>query len=51
MLSNNIPRFVDIIPKDYYIDVGQMEAMISEPTREIIAIHLFGYPLNMDRLG
>lgn len=50
VLSNNLPRFVDITLYDYNMDLDQMEAAINDRTRVIIATHLFGYPLNVDRL-
>jgi len=51
VLSNNIPRFVDINLYDYNMDLNQVEAAINERTRVIIATHLFGYPLDVDRLS
>jgi dTDP-4-amino-4,6-dideoxygalactose transaminase len=51
VLSGNIPRFVDITLYDYNMDLDQVEVAINEQTRAIIATHLFGYPLNVDRLG
>jgi perosamine synthetase len=51
VLSGNIPRFVDITLYDYNMDLDQVEAAINERTRAIIATHLFGYPLNVDRLS
>jgi dTDP-4-amino-4,6-dideoxygalactose transaminase len=51
VLSNNIPKFVDITLYDYNMDLDQVEAAISEKTRAIISTHLFGYPLDLDRLG
>jgi perosamine synthetase len=50
VLSGNIPRFVDILLDDYNMDLNQVEAAINERTRVVIATHLFGYPLNVDRL-
>jgi len=51
VLSGNIPRFVDITLYDYNMDLDQVESAINERTRVIIATHLFGYPLNVDRLS
>ena len=51
VLSGNIPRFVDIDLYDYNMDLDQVEATINERTQAIIATHLFGYPLNIDRLS
>ncbi len=50
VLSNNTPRFVDITLDDYNMDLDQVEAAISARTRAIIATHLFGYPLDVERL-
>ena len=50
VLSGNIPRFVDVTLYDYNMDLEQVAAAINERTRAIIAIHLFGYPLNVNRL-
>lgn len=51
VLSGNIPRFVDITLYDYNMDLEQVAAAINERTRAVIATHLFGYPLNVDRLN
>jgi len=51
VLSGNIPRFVDISLYDYNMDLDQVEASINERTQAIIATHLFGYPLDIDRLA
>lgn len=51
VLSGNIPRFVDITLYDYNMDLDQVEVAINDRTRAIIATHLFGYPLNVDRLS
>jgi len=51
VLSNNIPKFVDINLYDYNMDLDQVESVISEKTRAIISTHLFGYPLDLDRLS
>jgi dTDP-4-amino-4,6-dideoxygalactose transaminase len=50
VLSNNLPRFVDIRLHDYNMDLDQVEAAINERTGAIIATHLFGYPLDTVRL-
>lgn len=49
-LSGNRPRFVDIRLDDYNMDLQQVEAAIGPQTRAILATHLFGYPLDLDRL-
>ncbi len=50
VLSHNAPHFVDITLHDYNMDLEQVEVAISERTRAIIATHVFGYPLDIDRL-
>lgn len=49
VIQNNMkPVFVDIEPKHYSIDPEQIEAAITERTRCIIPVHLFGSPCDMD---
>lgn len=50
VLSGNEPRFVDISPDGFNMNLDQVEAAISESTGAIVATHLFGYPLDVDRL-
>lgn len=49
-LSGNIPRFVDIRLSDYNMDLDLLPEAINEKTRAIVATHLFGYPLDLDRV-
>lgn len=42
------PVFVDIDPRTYTIDVSQIEEAISERTKAIIPVHLYGHPADMD---
>jgi len=42
------PVFVDIDPETYTIDVNQIEKAITERTRAIIPVHLYGHPVDMD---
>ena len=51
VLSGNIPRFVDINPTDYNMNLEQVASAINERTRAIVATHLFGYPLDVDRVS
>ncbi|MEM7586631.1 MAG: DegT/DnrJ/EryC1/StrS family aminotransferase [Acidobacteriota bacterium] len=44
------PRFVDIDPQTYLMDVEQVEAAIGERTRCVIAVHLYGQCVDMTRL-
>ncbi|BCL61015.1 glutamine--scyllo-inositol aminotransferase [Desulfomarina profundi] len=41
-------RFVDIDPFTYNIDPGKIETAITEKTKGIIAVHLYGQPADMD---
>lgn len=45
-----IPVFVDIDPCTFNLDVAQVEAAITEKTRAIIPVHLFGQAVDMTRL-
>lgn len=49
-LSCNTPRFVDIRLFDYNMDLDLLPQAINKRTRAIIATHLFGYPLDLDRV-
>lgn len=43
-----VPRFVDIDPETYLMDVGQIEAALTHRTRGILPVHLFGQCVRMD---
>ena len=42
------PVFVDIDPHSFTIDVTQIEAAITDRTKAIIPVHLYGQPADMD---
>lgn len=42
------PVFVDIDSRTYNLDVSQVEARISNRTRAILPVHLYGQPVAMD---
>lgn len=50
VLSGNVPRFVDVREPDYNMDLDALERAITPETGAVIATHLFGYPLDCDRL-
>ncbi|MGA3290265.1 MAG: DegT/DnrJ/EryC1/StrS family aminotransferase [Candidatus Bathyarchaeia archaeon] len=41
------PIFVDVEPDTFNMDVSKIETKISERTRAIIPVHLYGHPVNM----
>ncbi|RLF24053.1 MAG: DegT/DnrJ/EryC1/StrS aminotransferase [Thermoprotei archaeon] len=46
--SNAIPVFADIDPKTYNLDPKSIEDRITDRTKAIIVVHLFGCPADMD---
>ncbi|WP_322806256.1 DegT/DnrJ/EryC1/StrS family aminotransferase [Thermanaerothrix sp.] len=44
------PVFVDINEKTFNIDADQIEAAITQKTRAILPVHLYGYPSNMNKI-
>ena len=49
ILAGAKPRFVDV-GEDYLIDVDKIEKEISNKTKAIIAVHLYGQACNMDKI-
>lgn len=45
------PVFVDIDPKTFNIDPGAIEAAITEKTKAVMPVHLFGQPADMARIA
>lgn len=48
--ANAIPVFADIDPETYTIDPEDVRKKITDKTKAIIAVHLFGHPAEMDEL-
>jgi perosamine synthetase len=46
-----VPVFVDVDPETWCIDPSKIEAAITERTRGIIAVHLYGHPADMDQIN
>jgi dTDP-4-amino-4,6-dideoxygalactose transaminase len=44
------PVFVDIDAETYTIDTTKVEAAITERTKAILPVHLYGHPADMDRI-
>jgi dTDP-4-amino-4,6-dideoxygalactose transaminase len=44
------PVFVDIEPETLNIDASQIEANITEKTKAILPVHLFGHPADMGKI-
>lgn len=44
------PVFVDILPDTFNIDPSQIEAAITEKTKAIMPVHLFGQAAEMDKI-
>jgi dTDP-4-amino-4,6-dideoxygalactose transaminase len=44
------PVFVDIEPQTFCIDVNKIEDAITSKTKAILAVHVFGYSCNVDRI-
>lgn len=47
VLTGATPVFVDIDPETFNMDAFQVEAMISNKTKAIIPVHMYGHPANM----
>lgn len=45
-----IPVLVDINPRTYTMDVDLVESVITERTKAIVPVHIYGYPVEMDKL-
>jgi dTDP-4-amino-4,6-dideoxygalactose transaminase len=45
------PVFVDVAPDSYLIDAERIEAAINPATRALMPVHLFGRPVDMERIN
>ncbi|HZP25718.1 MAG TPA: DegT/DnrJ/EryC1/StrS family aminotransferase [Dehalococcoidia bacterium] len=50
LAAGAVPVLVDIDPETYVMDVGAIAEAISDRTRAIIPVHLFGHAVDMDPL-
>ncbi len=44
------PVFVDVDPATYLMDLEQVEGAITPATRALLPVHLFGRPVDMERV-
>lgn len=51
VLSGNCPRFVDCTLTDYNMDLDKFEKAITAHTRVVIPTHIFGYPMDVNRVN
>lgn len=50
VMNNAVPIFCDINSKTYNIDGRKIEELITDKTKAIVPVHLFGQPADMDRI-
>lgn len=48
---NAIPRFADIDPQTGMMDAGAVEALISERTKAVVPVHMYGTPVDMGSIS
>ena len=48
LFERAVPKFVDIDPETLNLDVLKMKKAITEKTKAILPVHIFGLPSNMD---
>ena len=48
--NNLVPVAVDSEPETWNLDLDLVDELVTERTRAIIPVHLFGHPVDMDRL-
>ncbi|MFH1445480.1 MAG: DegT/DnrJ/EryC1/StrS family aminotransferase [Nanoarchaeota archaeon] len=50
LYNNAKPVFVDIDPKTFNIDPGKIEEKITDKTKAVLIVHLYGQPCEMERI-
>lgn len=45
------PVFVDVDPASYLLDLDRIEAAVTPATRALLPVHLFGRPVDMERIN
>jgi perosamine synthetase len=51
LFENARPVFVDIDPHSFNIDADRIEAAVTERTKALLPVHVFGRPAAMDHIG
>jgi dTDP-4-amino-4,6-dideoxygalactose transaminase len=46
-----IPVLIDIEPETYCLDPAKLEQALSPRTKAVVAVHLYGHPADMGRIG
>ena len=46
--AGGVPVLVDCDPRTWCMDVSQLDACITDRTRAIMAVHIYGHPVDMD---
>ncbi|MBF0216073.1 MAG: DegT/DnrJ/EryC1/StrS family aminotransferase [Candidatus Omnitrophica bacterium] len=49
-LAGGAPVLVDVDPETYTIDIREMEGALTQKTKAIIPVHLYGHPADMDKI-
>lgn len=50
LYTGAIPVFVDIEPDTFNINTSEIKALITKRTKAILPVHLFGHPVDMDKV-
>lgn len=50
IMQNAVPVFADIEAETFCIDPAQVQDLITERTKAIVVVHLFGYPAGMEEI-
>ncbi|MEE9167921.1 MAG: aminotransferase class I/II-fold pyridoxal phosphate-dependent enzyme [Candidatus Neomarinimicrobiota bacterium] len=51
LLSKALPVFVDTDPETFTMDADKIEERINDRTTAILPVHIYGLPVNMDRVN
>ena len=49
--QNAIPVFADIDPQTYNLDAASVEQLITDNTKAIVVVHIYGHPADMDAIN